>query len=243
MLASVLIASALWPSTVMQQCSPNDEASIVGIAHSPAGKFLYCEHIEITSERGLNIVYLNNGKQFAEKHIHYTENPATPSVKQIDSRSGEVRVATINQQNLELKYQASKKEKIQRTDIALAEVDVVDAGFDYFIRQHWDELQAGEVLPVNFASIAHQKVLPLRVRMLPVQKCTDDFNFLQQHHCYFVEVDNALLRLVLGNIKLIYNEQHQLINFNGVVNIEDEKGSAQSASIRYYYKSDTASTK
>jgi hypothetical protein len=238
MLASILIAAALWPSSVMQQCNPHAETSIVGIAQSAAGHFLYCEQIEIASERGLNIVYFNNGKQFAEKKIDYRENPATPSVKQIDFRTREVRIATINQQELELQYQGNRKEKVQRINIPLAEVDVVDAGFDYFIRQHWNELQTGKILPVNFASIAHQKALPLRVRMLAPEKCAEDANPIHQHHCYFVEVDNALLRLVLGNIKLTYDEQRRLINFKGVVNIEDDKGSAQNASIHYYYKSD-----
>ena len=238
MLANLIMVAALWPPHVMQLCNPNEETHILGVAQSPSGDFLYCEHIEISSEHNLDISYIKDGKKFAEKKVTRTANPATPSIEQIDSRSGETRLASINQQMLSMQYQASRKEKMQSTQIPMADVDVVDAGFDYFIREHWDDLQAGKVLPVNFASIAHQKVLSLRVRKLESQKCAEKNEMTQPPYCYFVEIDNALLRLVLGNIKLGYDDQRRLVNFNGVVNIEDEKGSTQTADIRYYYKAE-----
>ncbi len=238
MLASLILAASLWPTQLIQLCSPESNTKILGIAKSPTGDFLYCEKIDASTEHDLNIFYINNGKKFAEKKINYATNPAIPAVEQTDSRSGEVRVAEINQQMLSLQYQASKKDKLLHTDIPLTKVDVVDAGFDYFIRQHWDELQSGKVLSVNFASIAHQKVLPLRVRKLEAEKCIEKSNSEENPYCYFVEIDNAFLRLVLGNIKLAYDEQHRLKKFNGVVNIESESGSTQTAIISYYYKKD-----
>ncbi len=238
MLASLIMVAAFWPPYIMQLCSPDEKTNILGIAQSPSGEFLYCENIDISSEQNLNISYMKDGKRFAVKKITGTSNHTMPSIEQVDLRSGETRVAALDHQMLSMQYQASRKEKMQSTQIALSDVDVVDAGFDYFIRDHWNALQAGQVLSVNFASIAHQKVLPLRVRELEAQKCAEKNESTQPPYCYFVEIDNALLRLVLGNIKLGYDEQRRLINFNGVVNIEDEKGSTQTAHIRYYYKAD-----
>lgn len=238
MLTSLLMVAALWPPHLMQMCAPDEKTSILGIAQSPSGDFIYCEHIEISPEHNLNISYTKDGKKFAEKKVIRTRNPATPSIEQVDSRSGETRIASVNEQLLSMQYQGSRKENIQNSQFSLADVDVVDAGFDYFIREHWDNLQAGKVLPVNFASIAHQKVLSLRVRKLESQKCAEKNETTQPPYCYFVEIDNALLRLVLGNIKLSYDEQRRLTNFNGVVNIEDDKGETQTAHIRYYYKAD-----
>lgn len=238
MLASALLVTVLWPPAVMQECKPADDVSILGVAQSTSGEFLYCEHIEIKSERELSIVYTDKEKKFAKKQIGYIGNPATPSVSQLDFRSGEVRLANIHQQQLELQYQANRKEKIQRTQVSLADVDVIDAGFDYFIRDKWQELQTGKVVPVNFASITHQRVLPLRVRKFESEKCREDAQPAYQYYCYFVEVDNAILRLILGNIKLVYDEQRRLRNFNGVVNIENNKGATQTANITYYYKID-----
>lgn len=236
MLANLIMVAALWPPHVMQLCKPDEKTNILGFAQSPSGDFLYCEQVEISSADNLDISYIKDGKKFAEKKITSTSNPTMPSIEQVDLRSGETRVAALNHQMLSMQYQASRKEKMQRTQIALSNVDVVDAGFDYFIREHWNTLQAGQVLSVNFASIAHQKVLPLRVRELESQKCAEKNETTHPPYCYLVEIDNALLRLVLGNIKLGYDDQRRLVNFNGVVNIEDEKGSTQTAHIRYYYK-------
>ena len=50
-----------------------------------------------------------------------------------------------------------------------------------------------------------------------------------------VAADGKLLRLFVGDIRLVYNAQKQLILFAGVVNIQDEKAKSQQAVITYYY--------
>ncbi|GGY75456.1 hypothetical protein GCM10011613_21210 [Cellvibrio zantedeschiae] len=240
MLASLILAATLWPASVTQQCKPSESSIVVGIATSQSGQFLYCEQMERLSEHQLLVNYSYNFKIFAEKKIDYGENPATPAVEQRDFRSGELRKANINQQILNLQYQANTHKKIERADIPLEQVDVIDAGFDYFIRQHWDELQAGKVLSVNFASMPHLKVLPLRIRKQAPAKCAEKAAPASESNCYWVEVDNAVLRLVLGNIKLTYDQQRRLTTFKGVVNLEDNNESTQTANISYYYHSDYA---
>lgn len=238
MLTSLLLAATLWPTSVMQHCQLSEKTIIVGIAQSPSGQFLYCEQIEQPSEHVLIVNYIYDGKKFAEKKINYTGNPATPLIYQKDFRSGEVRQAEISQQTIELHYQENSHKKSEQANIPLADVDVIDAGFDYFVRQHWDELQTGKVLPVNFASMPHLKVLPLRVSAQPLTKCAIKSEQENKHFCFLVEIDNALLRLLLGNIKLTYDQQHRLTNFKGVVNIEDDKATTQIAKISYYYHTD-----
>lgn len=238
MLTSFILAATLWPSTVTQQCKPSEHNIVVGIAQSPPGEFLYCEHIEQPSNQLFVVSYFYNGNIFAEKKINYHGNAATPSIEQRDFRSGELRQAHIYQQTLRLQYQANTHKKMENADISLTEVDVIDAGFDFFIRQHWDELQSGKVLHVNFASMPHLKVLPLRISKQTSEKCATETAPTNQSFCYFVEIDNSLLRLVLGNIKLTYDQHHRLATFKGVVNIEDNKGSTQTAKITYYYQSD-----
>jgi len=238
MLTSLILAATLWPSSVTQQCKPSENSIVIGIAKSPSGQFLYCEHIERPSEHLLVVNYYYDFKIFAEKKINYSENPATPAVEQRDFRSGELRKANINQQTLRLQYQANMHKKTGHVDIPLAQVDVIDAGFDYFIRQYWDELQAEKVLAVNFASMPHLKVLPLRISKQAPVKCAEKAPPTSEAFCYLVEIDNALLRLVLGNIKLIYDQHRRLTTFKGVVNIEDDNESTQTAIISYYYQND-----
>ena len=114
----------------------------------------------------------------------------------------------------------------------------MDAGFDNFVRLHWEELSAGKTLSVNFASIAHQKVLPLRVSLQPEDKCAEKSPSPAQASCFVVEVDNMFLRLLLGNIKLTYDSQHRLQRFDGTVNINNDDEDSQSAVIDYFYASD-----
>lgn len=238
MLASLLLTAAVWPLNVTRYCQPSDKTIMTGVAQSPSGNFLYCEQVEQPTEHSLIVNYIRNGEIFAEKKLSYTINPEIPSVQQKDFRSGELRKADLTGQSVELQYQPNTRKKNSHTSIPLEEVDVIDAGFDNFVRNHWSELQTGKTLPVNFASMSHLKVLPLRISAQTPTKRTGETDASNESFCFLVEIDNALLRLLLGNIKLTYDQQHRLINFNGVVNIEDDKESTQTAIISYYYQMD-----
>jgi hypothetical protein len=77
----------------------------------------------------------------------------------------------------------------------------------------------------------------LRISSQPLEKCGRDVNKTPStHYCFYVEIDNAFLRMLLGNIKLVYDHQRRLEEFNGVVNILSEKESNQTATIHYYYR-------
>jgi hypothetical protein len=238
MLANLLLTAVVWPLSVTQYCQPSDKTFMTGVAQSPTGNFLYCEQVEQTSEHSLRVSYLRDNKAFAEKIIGYVSNPETPSIQQKDFRSGELRQAKVTEQTIDLQYQPSAHKKNVSLSIPLKDVDVIDAGFDNFVRNNWKQLQAGKTLPVNFASMPHLKVLPLRITSQPSVKCASKTESLNESFCFLVEIDNAVLRLLLGNIKLTYDQQHRLVTFNGVVNIEDEKESTQTAKISYYYQID-----
>ena len=242
MLSSLLLAAALWPSAVTQNCKPPDNSIMVGVAQSTKGSHLYCELVSQPNAASLEVSYVLNDKQIVEKKINYGANTARPSIAQKDFRFGEIRTADVSAKNVELHYQASEQKKSGSAIIPLEQVDVVDAGFDYFVRDHWDELQSGKTLSVNFASMAHLKSLPLRISSHPLEKCINSSEKDPHLFCYFVEIDNAILRMLLGNIKLTYDQQHRLYEFNGVVNILGENQDNQKAVIRYFYRSDYQAT-
>lgn len=239
MLASMLFTAAIWPSAVTEYCSPLDKTLMVGVAKAPNGNFLYCELVDQTNQHELRIDYVKDKNIFASKELKYTTNTTMPSVRQKDFRFGEVREAEVTEEKIKLHYQASSDKKNFSAAIARKDVDVIDAGFDNFVRIHWDELQSGKTLSINFASIAHLKALPLRISSQPLGKCGRNVSSTQStNYCFYVEIDNAFLRMLLGNIKLIYDHQRKLEEFNGVVNILGEKESNQTAKIHYYYRQD-----
>lgn len=239
MLSSILLTAAIWSHPVTEYCLPNDKTQMVGIAKDPNGNFLYCELVEQTSPQELKIQYVKDKKIFASKDIKYIVDKTLPSVLQKDVRFGEIRQAEATKEKTTLHYQANSTKKNLSASIASEDVDVIDAGFDNFIRLHWKELQSGKTLSINFASMAHLKALPLRVSSQPLEKCGANIKKAQtMKHCFYVEIDNAFLRMLIGNIKLVYDEQQRLEEFNGVVNILSEKGTNQTAKIHYYYRQD-----
>lgn len=240
MIASIALGALLWPATITDHCQPSADAKIVGIAQDTNEKFLYCEIISQTSSSQLHINYTRSNKIFATKDLTFSNNPFTPEITQTDSRSGEKREAAIDDKNVVLKYQETKKKKMENTSIALHDVDIVDAGFDNFVRARWDELASGKVIPVSFASIAHQKVLPLRISTKPLDKCVQKSSdkTSQSQFCIWVDIDNVFLRILLGNIKLTYDQQHRLQKFDGVVNLQTDSQDNQNAVIHYFYSAD-----
>ncbi|RYY75145.1 MAG: hypothetical protein EOO52_12655 [Gammaproteobacteria bacterium] len=238
MLISTLFAAAIWPVTVTRDCEPNADTSVVGVAKNESGNILYCEFFNEADENSLKINYVANGKIFAEKSLRFSEYPFLPVVTQHDFRDGERRQADVSEQHVQLRYQANSHKKIDTAVIPLKNVDILDAGFDNFIRANWDDLKLGKTLSVNFASIAHLKTLPLRVRSQPLEKCSVKVEKQSSTTCIFVEIDNALLRIILGNIKLLYDDKKRLSEFNGIVNIQDDKQANQKAIIHYFYRGD-----
>ncbi len=239
MLSSILLTAAIWSNPVTENCLPNEKTQMVGIAKAPNGNLLYCELVEQMSPQELKIHYVKDKKIFASKEIRYIVDKTLPSVLQKDYRFGEVRQADATVQNITLHYQANSAKKNHSASLTSKEVDVIDAGFDNFIRLHWEALKSGKTLSINFASMAHLKALPLRISSQPLEKCGADIKKVPSaHHCFYVEIDNAFLRMVFGNIKLIYDQQRRLEEFNGVVNILSEKGTNQTAKIHYYYRAD-----
>ena len=238
MFISALFSAAIWPAIVNDQCAPQVEASIVGIAKDEHDKILYCEIVTKGSTNSLKVSYFSEGKIFAEKNLDFSKSLSLPSVSQSDFRVGEIRRAQVSEQNVELAYQANSQKKINQALIPTQKVDVIDAGFDNFIRDHWEELQTGKTISVNFASMAHLKALPLRVSLKPPEKCIGKNNSDSSSFCFYVEIDNAILRMLLGNIKLTYDLQHRLHEFNGVGNILSDSQENQTVAIRYFYASD-----
>jgi hypothetical protein len=235
MIASLALAAALWPATVTQTCQPGQETLIAGIAKNTEGDFLYCEMVARSASDKLHIQYTRGNQLFATKELFYGHSVKMPDVLQTDSRSGEVRKANLVDNQLILQYQPNSHKKLAKVTLTASEAEVVDAGFDNYIREHWSEIDSGKIAHIDFASIAHLKVLPLRIRKQPLATCS---HTPTEGFCFVVEIDNSILRLLLGNIKLLYDTQHRLQKFEGVVNLNNDKEGNQKAIIHYYYQSD-----
>lgn len=239
MISTLALITALWPSPVLENCRIQADTDIVGIAYNENGKFSYCEIVSRSSDKKLHINYYASNTVFAYKDVDYASTPYTPNIRQLDTRFGEVLESSIITEQAILTYTPDSNKKTRQTTVPLKSIDVIDAGFDEFIRANWSELLAGKTLSINFASIVHQKIIPLRIVPQTEDNCLDKSEVpIQSQLCFFVEIDNAFLRMLFGNIKLSYDHQRRLQKFNGVVNILDTKEKNQTATIYYYYRED-----
>jgi len=238
MYSSLALAIALWPATVTEHCPPQPNAIIVGVAKNSKQEFLYCEYFSEIAEHQFNVNYVRDEKIFATKELDYSISPYIPTIKQIDQRTGELREANIEHKNLQLTYKENRDKQSETSNFSLEKIDVVDAGFNNFVKSHWDELIAGEMLPLNFAAIANQKSLPLRVTLIPTTKCSHPKNILSIKYCFSVDIDNSFFRLLISGIKISYDQNQRLVQFDGLVNIQDDAKKPQNAIINYFYKED-----
>lgn len=109
---------------------------------------------------------------------------------------------------------------------------VIDAGFDDFIRNHWQALLQGETVPFSFASVARQTTVNFEVKASNPQR-------LQQPLKITMTLGSALLSWLLDPIKLEYQRSSQrLLRYQGLSNIQDNNQQGQQVDIRYRYFDD-----
>lgn len=238
-MSRMILWLAFWPMLALardETCWSGESSGFwsVGGAYDAQGKLLYCEFHEgeIGDEKNAVIYRAPTGEIIAEKNIIWDPSRTQPDIDQLDVRTGE-RIQVTRGAQWSLSYRENRDSKVEQVNLALNEIDVVDAGFDQKVRDHWDDLVAGGRLRVMFAAPALQRSVPLRITLRDARYCAHAGE--QDRFCFWVEADNALVRLFVEPLRLSYDQQRRLRVFAGVVNIRDGEGKKQSAIIRYRY--------
>lgn len=239
---SALLIMALQSVAIPPNCIFDNAQKpiILGVAKASAAAndVLYCEFHYQTDDKHWQVDYVKDGKKIATKTVVYSASLFAPDIEQKDYRSGELRAAKLPKFSKTLpsgwltSYQENAKKTLKTKTINADEVAVIDAGFDHFIRAQWDNLHNQPYVSFGFLSIPHLKALTLRVSLKNLNDCPSVENAAA---CFSVAADSRLLRLFVGDIRLVYNANKQLIIFDGVVNIQDENAKSQQAVIRYFY--------
>lgn len=228
------------PSWGAELCSQND-ADIVGVAvGADEDDFLYCERYFQLDDTHWRVEYSSGGEIVVEKTLDYLLGEQAPLVVQQDNRTGEVRAVGVSEDLLQWRvaYRLNSGEAEESKSIAKAGVQVIDAGFDSFVRQQWDSIYKGEAVVFDFLSIPHLKSIALRASRVDIEKC-ETFNVkVEGGVCIRVAANSRLLRFFVDPLTLLYDAQHRLMVFNGAVNIKGADAKSQTATISYRYKSD-----
>ena len=209
----------------------------VGSAYDLESDELLYRETHCVSEDNLarEVIYQDaEGKLIARKELDYSSGATTPSFVQQNFYSGEfievalgqgvVSMAVVDADSGEALKSAEEKPS---QDLPV----VIDAGFDAFVRQNWDDLVAGESRTFQFPLSDRASLIELRIQPLGCSYPT------RSDQCFRLDVANWFLRMLVNPIELGYDsDQRQLTRFRGLSNIGDENGNGLVVDIKYDYQ-------
>lgn len=214
---STTVAVALF-SYVATQSPAGAAQHFTGEARNARGALLYLEQHWIyrdgDSDARLVLYTCPDGAAFARKHLQYGNDAQAPDFAFDDARTGFGEGVRGNGVERTVFIRDGKTRPERTARVTLAANSVVDAGFDDFVRTHWDALRDGESLPIGF-------VVPSKLGAV-------DFNVQRIGAEKFEGVDAVRYRLeltrwyarMLPHIDVIYDAaSHQLLNYVGIGNI------------------------
>lgn len=120
------------------------------------GALLYEEHHLLRTQGGtpqerLVLYRCPDGSAFARKLVRYGIDPAAPTFALQDARFGYREGVRRSGDAFEAFYRADAASAEQEAVFDPGENLVIDAGFDAFVQRHWDDLQAGRRIAMEFA--------------------------------------------------------------------------------------------
>lgn len=209
---------------------------VIGAAYDPDSQaHLYSEaYCSSGDALAREVIYRDaDNRLLAHKLLNYQTGPATPSYRQNNLYAGESIAVEVRQDIVAMTVtDGAGMSKTVNASIDANLPLVVDAGFDAFVRDNWEELVSGQSKRFQFPFAGRESLVNLRIR--PAQ-CSYEAGTNQ---CFLLELDNWALRLVVDPIELGYDEgSRRLVRYRGLSNIGDGKGEGQVVDIRYRYES------
>ena len=211
-------------------CAPAARAGLSleeGIARDTGGDgLLYVEQHLVRREGGrplerLVVYRCADGTPFARKQVDYRQSVLAPAFSLEDARMGyrEGLRRTRGPGEVFVREETGAAERAAALDPMTG---VADAGFDEFVRQHWDALMAGESVPLHFAVPSRLESLGFRIRRVGDAVVAGE--------------PAVVLRLGLGGwrgwiaqrIDVAYGrDSRRLLRFEGLGNLRDDRGERQ----------------
>jgi hypothetical protein len=235
--------AVLWGSQALLLCSHvfAQTLQIVGVASAlertdgAPGKRLYEEiHTSDIEGRSRHVSYRVAGTEFASKTVDYSVSAVAPDFVQQDSRQGEMIAARRDLRGrVELGYRerAGDKERWQVLETSPRPL-VIDAGFDNFVRQHWQVLAQGKAIDFDFAVPSRARAVHLVISLASAPDCGAPQ--IADSRCFRVYAGNYLVRMFFPALYLLYDRGGELQRFKGLSNINDINGHGQQVRIDYH---------
>ncbi|WP_100637005.1 hypothetical protein [Marinomonas sp. ef1] len=208
-------------------------SKIVGSAYSvETGALLYRETHEKLADGTYSVEYSEpDGRVFGHKTLNFSQSMITPSFSQLNERNGEKIEVTQSGGKLDVVYQENSAGKEEKASVKLAAGMVVDAGFDAFIKQYWDALEAGKNMDIEYLVPSKQTTFTFRFSKTTCVEGAQD-----GAQCFALSPVSWLVKLAVDPIVVAYDPADKsLLRFTGRANICDAQGKYQAVDIQYHY--------
>jgi hypothetical protein len=212
-----------------------EKLSFTGSAISPEGQPLYTEHHEVTGScreghwvpESHTVDYRKPDSEsaFATKQLDYQAGLMLPEMSFRQPDFGELMEVTLDNGQLAINWITPSGDN-ETFELAMPDRLVIDAGFDHFIRAHWERLTAGNRASFRFLG-------PTR---------GDHYGFVAEpakagdfeaDHEFRIRPDGLVTRFLVDPIYLGYNNEGFLTDFSGLTNIRKNQDRNFTAHIRY----------
>ena len=210
------------------------DLQFAGFARDRAGKPLYVEahYVRNAGVVGENRIVMYRcspgGPAFARKELTYGKLREEPEFIFTDARSGYVEGLRQTPQGPRVFQQENARSPRREAPVPANVAIVADAGFDEFVRQHWDELEAGKTLRFPF-------LIPSRLDYLSFKVKKHSETKLEGATASVIRLNlSGVLGWFLPYIEVSYRKSDRaLMRYDGLSNIRDDAGRNHIAVIEF----------
>ena len=223
--------------------SVSKEVDIIGYAYDLAGEKMLYHEVHRVSPDGFDheVVFIDDKNQLlAKKVIDYRSGFFAPSFIQEDFTLGEViQVANLSDE-LQLKYiekgGVDAKKVTVNTLLEAKYPLVIDAGFDNYLRSHWQTLIEGDPVEFYFPAPTRGSQVELVVKKIACKEA-GNYKAIDEEVCFKINSAFWLFRLFVDPIEVRYFlSNKKLSRYRGLANIPNGKGANYAVDIRYEYQ-------
>lgn len=161
------MVAAAWLAAALAAAPDGAASAYEGLAYARRGNALLYREQHYLYDGGATrlVVYrCADGAAFARKRVNATGSPTAPDFELVDARLPYREGATRASAGRDVFVEWRGKRAATR--VAEPADGVVDAGFDRYLREHWDALVGGALPTIPFLVPSEQRFLPFRVRRL-----------------------------------------------------------------------------
>ena len=167
------------------------------------------------------------GQPFARKRVTYGGNPLAPEFALEDARFGYREGVQRKDGKVFAYVQRDSRSALQRGPVAAPRL-VIDAGFDELVRLHWDELQAGKSVELDFLVPSRRRTYRFSVERI-ASRVVDG-----APASVFRLGLNGVLGWFASPIEVAYRDaDRRLMSFVGLTNIRENRDESYSARMHF----------